>query len=916
MKQKYSKWIIGAASTALVASAIVPVASAASFTDIAKSDHKENILALADAKIVGGYPDGTFKPNALLTRGNVTKFLGKWLVSVGYDLPTDYTKKARFTDLPTTAPDKELLQYAALVKDVGIFKETENKLMHTSDMTREQMAVLLVRAAQIVYDRDLVAEYKTAKFKTTMTDLELASSLESREAIVALEYTGLTTVKTFNPKNTLTRGQFASFLNRTMTKIESLPVPQPEPEVLTVKNVKVIDATTLEVTLSNDKTHKVTLSTPLPENEVTKAEFKIDGVSYSSNVTYVVTELKVKAATSVSATQVAIQFNKAVDAKTVFKNGLSGEFLDNILTLRSIDGLTDGTLTGELSVDGKVLKVTSSRFFEKRYDVIVDKVKALDGNALVRYNEIVNFAKDVVAPTIVSAERITATQVKVKFSEPMASAGSISFRAADGTPITTITGQNELVDGGTAIILNLSNVSIPTNRDITATVIAAADRAGNLINPNPATVTFQKGDKDGIAPTVTNVTQTGAKTFEIQYSEAIVGKPNVTIDNMALNPASIVIDAKNPTKVVVTAPNALEGNRIIAIAGAVDGSGEVQAPINRVVQFVKDSTAPTLLTATVVQDVTDKAEYLEFVFNKNVDLTNSFVSLTGGSYVKDYITNNVMPINNAMLMYKSFEQKNVVRVKLATLLGNNNAVGAKYAVNLLFSGVTSEAGVPFTAAQAEFVRGVDGTTANTDMVAVSSIAQGSDNDTVVVTFNRQVDAETATNKANYIIQGAEVVSASVNAGNLNTVMLKLREGSNTFTGYRNVIVQNIKAAGSSVFMLPTTLTVDLKENVRPTVVAELQTDLQTIRLTFSENVYQGPGVAYDYSVYIGTELYQTNVDVLLGGGATNVATILLPTKMTADNLMKGLTLKPLSTIDIRDIAGNKLTPADLKIINW
>ncbi len=96
MKKKQNKWIVSAASTALVAAAVVPTASAASFTDIAKSDHKEGILALADAKIVGGYTDGTFRPNATLTQSNVIKFLGKWLVSEHYQVPADYNKKSTF----------------------------------------------------------------------------------------------------------------------------------------------------------------------------------------------------------------------------------------------------------------------------------------------------------------------------------------------------------------------------------------------------------------------------------------------------------------------------------------------------------------------------------------------------------------------------------------------------------------------------------------------------------------------------------------------------------------------------------------------------------------------------------------------------------------------------------------------------
>ena len=391
MKQKYSKWVVGAASAALVASAIVPAASAASsFSDIEKSDHKDAILALADAKIVAGYPDGTFKPNAVVTRGNVTKFLGKWLVSENYEIPANYETEARFTDLPTTTPDKELLQYAALVKDAGVFKGSNNKLMHTNNMSREQMAVVLVRAINTVYNVDLVADYKESDFKTTITDLDKATATENREAIIALEYAGLTNVKAFNPKNTLTRGQFASFLHRTITKIG-------QGETLTVKEAKVVDATTLEVTLSDDKKHTVKLETALPENKETKVEFVIDGKTYSAVVTYV-TDVKLESVKAINAKTIEVKFNKAVeDTSKAAVELLRGTFKQNVTLTWSEDkksvqlvgatnfqaadytvnvsGLTEKALTSTVKIEAQ--KVNSIEILDEV--AIVDKAVKTDG---------------------------------------------------------------------------------------------------------------------------------------------------------------------------------------------------------------------------------------------------------------------------------------------------------------------------------------------------------------------------------------------------------------------------------------------------------------------------------------------------------------------------------------------------------
>jgi len=395
MKQKYSKWVVGAASAALVASAIVPAASAASFSDIENSDHKDAILALADAKIVTGYPDGTFKPNAVVTRGNVTKFLGKWLVSENYEIPADYATEARFSDLPTTTPDKELLQYAALVKDAGVFKGSNNQLMQANNMSREQMAVVLVRAIKTVYNVDLVAEYKADEdFESVITDLDKATATENREAIIALEYAGLTNVTNttqFNPKNSLTRGQFASFLNRTIDKIG-------EEAALTVKEVKVVDATTLDVTLSDDTKHTVKLETALPENKETEVEFEIEGKSYSAVVTYEVAEAKLESVKAINAKTIEVKFNKAIeDTSKATVELLRGTFKQNVTLTWSEDkksvqlvgatnfqaadytvnvsGLTEKVLTSDVKIEAQ--KVTSIEILDEV--AVVDKAVKTDG---------------------------------------------------------------------------------------------------------------------------------------------------------------------------------------------------------------------------------------------------------------------------------------------------------------------------------------------------------------------------------------------------------------------------------------------------------------------------------------------------------------------------------------------------------
>ncbi len=80
--KKYKKFVATAATATLVASAIVPVASAKSFSDVAENNEFQPFIdALSDTGVINGYPDGTFKPGAKLTRGQVVKMLGRWVES-------------------------------------------------------------------------------------------------------------------------------------------------------------------------------------------------------------------------------------------------------------------------------------------------------------------------------------------------------------------------------------------------------------------------------------------------------------------------------------------------------------------------------------------------------------------------------------------------------------------------------------------------------------------------------------------------------------------------------------------------------------------------------------------------------------------------------------------------------------------
>ena len=93
----------------------------AAFVDIAGNTHETDIRQLYEQDIIGGYSDGTYKPDANITRSQVVCLLGRLIVRQGYEVPEDALTDDRFEDVPIKS-DEELLQLSALLYEEGMFQ--------------------------------------------------------------------------------------------------------------------------------------------------------------------------------------------------------------------------------------------------------------------------------------------------------------------------------------------------------------------------------------------------------------------------------------------------------------------------------------------------------------------------------------------------------------------------------------------------------------------------------------------------------------------------------------------------------------------------------------------------------------------------------------------------------------------------
>ncbi|WP_318618203.1 S-layer homology domain-containing protein [Sporosarcina sp. YIM B06819] len=544
---KYSKFLVGAASAALVASAVAPVANAADFSDVKGNTHEDAINTLVALGAISGYPDGSFQPNKELTRSDVVKMMGKYLVALdkGFKIPEDAKTVQRFDDLPVTA-NEELVQYAALVHDAGVFQGSNGKLLAGDKITRENMALVLVRAFDAILDRDLVAEVAATKdFKKEVTDLAAAKA-EARGAIEVLDFLDITTVAQFNPKGKTTRGHFATFLNNTIKAEAEGKLPAKiEAPVTTATKVEAVTATNLkEVVVTFDGTVDAETATD-KANYSLKSGKTIDSVAISADEKTVTLTLvgelvnnKVEAL-SVSGVNAGdktideknIEFTPADNAvptvtevKSLGTKSLKVVFSEPVDDVQQANFTLDGkAYFGKVTTVGNEVILTpydSAALAVGEHTILVEKVKDFAGFTSLRSSHNITVVEDKDAPTIVEA-KATLEKVTIKFSEDIdmdtVAASNVYWKS--GSDKKAAESYKRL--SSTEFEFTFEDTdSLPTG-NVDVFVEGVKDYSGNAIAKDSKVSVSPVVDQT--RPEVKKVTALTATTFEVKFSKVVLG---------------------------------------------------------------------------------------------------------------------------------------------------------------------------------------------------------------------------------------------------------------------------------------------------------------------------------------------------------------------------------------------------------
>ena len=196
------------------------------FKDVTESQYfYESVKDLTARGFISGYEDDTFRPAENITRGQAAK-----LIALALGLDTENVKDPGFKDVSKSNP---YYAYIAALVDAGIIKGYEDDTFKPNgNLTRAHIAQMLVVGFGLEEEK-----LSNLPFKDINNKQWYAHYIQT---LFTNKITTGKTATTFEPNAFVTRGQAAAFIYRTEAAAE-------------LQNVKVIDISKNELTLSNGK---------------------------------------------------------------------------------------------------------------------------------------------------------------------------------------------------------------------------------------------------------------------------------------------------------------------------------------------------------------------------------------------------------------------------------------------------------------------------------------------------------------------------------------------------------------------------------------------------------------------------------------------------------------------------------------
>lgn len=162
----------------------LPVPATDQFSDIANvspASTRNAINALANAGVISGFPDGTYRPGGDVRRDQMATFIANATEAAGLDLPEDAADD-RFPDVRATATHSDNINILAELGIVGGFNDGTYR--PGNDVSRQQMARFIINGAGVLdadgkWDAELeVPTESNQTFAVTSDETQVPSGTE------------------------------------------------------------------------------------------------------------------------------------------------------------------------------------------------------------------------------------------------------------------------------------------------------------------------------------------------------------------------------------------------------------------------------------------------------------------------------------------------------------------------------------------------------------------------------------------------------------------------------------------------------------------------------------------------------------------------------------------------------------------
>jgi hypothetical protein len=341
--------------------------------------------------------------------------------------------------------------------------------------------------------------------------------------------------------------------------------------------------------------------------------------------------LQVMKADSLSTTKVLLHFNKAVTEKSMETYTNYTIVAESGTECRVTFASAQSSLTVELSIAPPLIA-------GETYTIYANNILTEDeGDPIGEKNYAIFTAQDTdvdeICPTVLAAESLHSTAVKIRYSEPM-----------DAASVLNPLNYSILYDGGKLTVDSVTTtgnpveylISTDTQLPLEYTVIVSSmfDEAENLIC-EPYSATFEGTNVDDeIAPYIANVQVMSNTTLVVTFSESMNLDGLEEMANYSISGLQIIsvstLDGSNQLAVLTTEPME-DIEYLLTILNIQDTVGnEIGSPNTWTFQGTEevDLTPPAITNVRALDNTTVSVSFTKPV-DKTVAETESIYSITG-----------------------------------------------------------------------------------------------------------------------------------------------------------------------------------------------------------------------------------------------------------------------------------------------